>query len=143
MSKNSFRTSKRPISQRQLRVGEELRHVLAQIILRGELNDPDLRGLPITVSEVRVSPDLGSATVFVTQLGGGTTDKIEKALGRATPFLRRQIASRVHLRRVPNLSFERDTSFDYAESIDNILQDVNKENTSNAIKNINQTEDHD
>jgi ribosome-binding factor A len=143
MGKNSFRTSKRPVSQRQLRVGEELRHVLAQIILRGELNDPDLRGLPVTVSEVSVSPDLSSATVFVTQLGGGNSDKIEKALGRATPFLRRQIARRVHLRRVPSLKFERDTSFDYAERIDNILQDVNKETSLNAIEGANQTEDHD
>ena len=143
MSKNSFRTSKRPISQRQLRVGEELRHVLAQIILHGELNDPDLRGLPITVSEVRVSPDLGSATVFVTQLGGGNIDKIEKALGRATPFLRRQIARRVHLRRVPNLSFERDTSFDYAERIDSILQDVKKENLLNLMGDTSLPEDHD
>ena len=143
MSKNSFRTSKRPISQRQLRVGEELRHVLAQIILHGELNDPDLRGLSITVSEVRVSPDLGSATVFVTQLGGGNIDKIEKALGRATPFLRRQIARRVHLRRVPTLSFERDTSFDYAERIESILQDVDKEKPLNSMDDTSQTEDYD
>jgi ribosome-binding factor A len=143
MNKNSFQTFKRPISQRQLRVGEELRHVLAQIILRGELNDPDLRGLSVTVSEVRVSPDLSSATVFVTQLGGGNSDKIERALGRATPFLRRQIARRVHLRRVPNLSFERDTSFDYADRIDNILQGVNKENSLSEMVDTNQTEDHD
>ena len=143
MNKNSFRTSKRPISQRQLRVGEELRHVLAQIILRGELNDPDLRGLPVTVSEVRVSPDLSSATVFVTQLGGGNSDKIERALGRATPFLRRQIANRVHLRRVPNLSFERDTSFDYAQRIDNILQAATRPLQLNGMEDTNQTEDHD
>ena len=143
MGKNSFRASKRPISQRQLRVGEELRHVLAQIILRGELNDPELRGLPVTVSEVRVSPDLSSATVFVTQLGGGNSVKIEKALKRATPFLRRQIAHRVHLRRVPNLIFESDTSFDYAERIDNLLQDVNKEGPLNGLKNTNQPAGHD
>ena len=133
MNKNSSQALKRPVSQRQLRVGAELRHVLSQIISRGELNDPELRGLPVTVSEVRISPDLSRATVFVTQLGGGGSDKIEKALGRATPFLRRQIASRVHLRRVPNLSFERDTSFDYAERIGNILLDVNKRERPNTI----------
>ena len=126
MTRNSFSTSKRPFSQRQLRVGEELRHVLAQIILRGELNDPDLKGLPITISEVRISPDLSNATVFVTQLGGGKPDKMVQALGRATPFFRHQIARRVHLRRVPNLSFEHDTSFDYAERIGKILGDVNQ-----------------
>ena len=135
MSKNSSRVSKRPVSQRQLRVGEELRHVLSQIISRGELNDSELRGLPVTVSEVRISPDLSSATVFVTQLGGGDPGKIEKALGRATPFLRRQIASRVHLRRVPSLSFERDNSFDYAERIGNILQDISKEELLNTVDN--------
>ena len=133
MSKNRSHASKRPVSQRQLRVGEELRHVLSQIISRGELNDPELRGLPVTVSEVRISPDLSSATVFVTQLGGGDSDKIEKALGRATPFLRRQIASRAYLRRVPNLSFERDSSFDYADRIGNILQDINKEKLLNTV----------
>ena len=127
MSRNSFLTSKKPTSQRQLRVGEELRHVLAQIILHGELRDPDLEGLPITISEVRISPDLSNATVFVSQLGGGGSDKIVQALNRATPFLRHQIAGRVHLRRMPNLSFEHDTSFDYAERIGNILQDVNQE----------------
>ena len=128
MAKNSFSVSKRSFSQRQLRVGEELRHVLAQIVLRDELSDPDLRGLPITVTEVRVSPDLSNATVFVTQLGGGDSEKILSALARATPFLRKKIANRVHLRRVPNLSFEHDSSFDYAGRIDNILQDVNKKN---------------
>ena len=128
MVRSNLSTTKRTFSQRQLRVGEELRHVLAQVILRGELNDPDLIGLPITVSEVRISPDLSNATVFVTQLGGGDSDKIITALTRAAPFLRYQVAKNVHLRKVPNLHFEHDSSFDYAEHIDNILQDVNYNN---------------
>ena len=130
MGRKSFSTTKRPFSQRQLRVGEEVRHVLAQIILRRELNDPDLKGLSITVSEVRVSPDLSNATVFVTQLGGGDSDKIVAALARATPFLRHQVAQRIHLRRVPNLIFEYDTSFDNADRIGSILQDVIDEDLS-------------
>jgi ribosome-binding factor A len=124
MSKNSKRAPKRPPSQRQLRVGEELRHVLAQVIERGELHDPDLEGVSITVSEVRISPDLGNATIFVSRLGGGQSEEIVTALERAAPFLRRQVAERVHLRRVPSLVFEADTSFDYAEHIGQILEDV-------------------
>ncbi|MFP6712146.1 MAG: 30S ribosome-binding factor RbfA [Rhodospirillales bacterium] len=117
--------SNRPPSQRQLRVGEELRHVLAQVIEREDLHDPDLDGVSITVSEVRISPDLSNATVFVTRLGGGKAEETVAALQRATPFLRHQIAQRVQLRRVPNLKFQADTSFDYAEHIGQILEDVN------------------
>ncbi len=116
--------SKRPPSQRQLRVGEELRHVLAQVIERGDLHDPELEGVSITVTEVRISPDLSNATIFVTRLGGGQAEETVAALERATPFLRHQIAQRVHLRHVPNLTFEADTSFDYAEHIGQILSDV-------------------
>ena len=116
--------SKRPPSQRQLRVGEELRHVLAQVIGRGDLHDPELEGVSITVTEVRISPDLSNATIFVTRLGGGQAEETVAALERATPFLRHQIAQRVHLRHVPNLTFEADTSFDYAEHIGQILSDV-------------------
>ncbi len=134
MSKKSKRTNNRLPSQRQLRVGEELRHVLAQVIERGELNDPDLAGISITISEVRISPDLGNATVFVSRLGGGHSEEIVTALGRAAPYLRHQIAQRVHLRRVPNLSFEADTSFDYAEHIGHILDDVNPDSSDNPAK---------
>jgi len=116
--------SKRPPSQRQLRVGEELRHVLAQVIERGELHDPELDGVSITVTEVRISPDLSNATIFVTRLGGAQAEETVAALERATPFLRHQIAQRVQLRHVPNLIFEADTSFDYAEHIGQLLDDV-------------------
>ena len=129
MSKNSSSTSKKSPGQRQLRVGEELRHFLSQIMLRGELNDPDLNGLSITVSEVRMSPDLNNATVFVIELGGGQSDRIIKALGRASPFLRHQIARRARLRRVPKLNFERDISFDNAERIGSLLQSVGQVNS--------------
>jgi ribosome-binding factor A len=124
--------SKRPPSQRQLRVGEELRHVLSQIIERDKLRDPDLAGVSITISEVSISPDLGNATAFVTRLGGGEPDKIVAALRRATPFLRYEIAKRVELRRVPNIIFEADTTFDYVAKIDGILSTVNAESVNKS-----------
>ncbi|MGO1075446.1 30S ribosome-binding factor RbfA [Inquilinus sp. CA228] len=112
-------------SQRQLRVGEELRHALAAILLRGELHDPDLAGVSITVSEVRPSPDMKHATVFVTTLNGDKMDVVLPALRRAASFLRGQVAKTVRLRHTPQLSFQADTSFDYAQKINTLLhQDV-------------------
>jgi ribosome-binding factor A len=112
-------------SQRQLRVGEELRHALAAILLRGEMHDPDLAGVSITVSEVRPSPDMKQATVFVTTLNGDKMDVVLPALRRAASFLRGLVAKTVRLRHTPQLSFQADTSFDYAQKINTLLhQDV-------------------
>jgi ribosome-binding factor A len=108
-------------SQRQLRVGEELRHALAAILMRGELHDPDLAGVSITVSEVRPSPDMKHATVFVTTLNGAGMDTVLPALRRAAPFLRGQVARAVRLRYTPQLSFQADTSFDYAQKINTLM----------------------
>ncbi len=108
-------------SVRQLRVGEELRHALAEVLGRGDLRDPALATRSITVSEVRTSPDLRNATAFVIPLGGGDDTEVLAALRRAAPFLRSQIAKAVRLRVVPNLSFQRDESFDAAQRIDDIL----------------------
>jgi ribosome-binding factor A len=106
-----------------LRVGEEIRHALAAILGRGELRDPALAGQSITVSEVRVAPDLARATVFVTPLGGGDIAGVVAALTRAAPFLRGQVAKAVRLRRAPELGFVPDTSFDYAHRIEEALRD--------------------
>lgn len=108
-------------SQRQLRVGEELRHAIAQIIERAHFRDPALHDVSITVTEVRVSPDLKNATAFVTPLGGGDTQDVVAALRRAAPYFRGQIARAVKLRAVPNVSFEADNSFDYASKISGLL----------------------
>ncbi|HEX9461802.1 MAG TPA: 30S ribosome-binding factor RbfA [Alphaproteobacteria bacterium] len=108
---------------RPLRVGEEIRHALAAVLARGELRDPALAGQSITVSEVRVSPDLTRATVFVTPLGGGAIEGVVAALNRAAPFLRGQVVKAVKLRRAPELGFVPDTSFDYASRIDEALRD--------------------
>ena len=120
MTRNSAKTP----GQRQLRVGEELRHALAAIIARGELRDPDLADLPVTVTEVRMSPDLRSATAFAAPLGGGDATKVIAALRRAAPFLRRRIGAEMSLKFVPNLQFEEDRSFDYAAHIDGLLRDA-------------------
>jgi len=122
------RKTQRQAGQRPLRVGEELRHALAQILERGELRDPDLAGQAVTVTEVRMSPDIRNATVFVAPLSGTEGARhsatVIAALERAVPFLRRRIAELVQLRYVPNLRIEPDTSFDYAERIGRKLAEV-------------------
>lgn len=111
-------------SQRQLRFGEEIRHALAWIIERGEIRDPRLVGLPVTVTEVRVSPDLRNATVFVIPLGGGgDREALIEALGAATPFLRHRVAQSVTAKYVPNLIFKADVSFDQANRIHDLLRE--------------------
>jgi len=115
------RGSAKPPSQRQLRVAEEIRHVLAGVFLRDELRDPELAGVPITVTEVRIGPDLKHATAFVTRLGrSDVADKLP-ALRRAAPFLRSQVAHALRLRFVPELSFQADTSIDYAMHVNELL----------------------
>lgn len=110
--------------QRQLRFGEEIRHALAWIIERGEIRDPRLIGLPVTVTEVRVSPDLRNATVFVIPLGGGGDQKaLIAALDAATPFLRHRVAQSVTLKYVPRLTFKADDSFDQASRIHDLLKE--------------------
>jgi ribosome-binding factor A len=113
-------TNKAP-TQRQLRVGEEIRHVLAGLFARTEFRDPDLAGIIITVTEVRVSPDLKQATVYVTRLGRSDVDKCLPALKRVAPFLRSQVAHEIRLRVAPELSFQPDTAIDYAMHIDGLL----------------------
>jgi len=113
--------SDRPASQRQLRVGEELRHVLARILARGELRDPALADQTLTVTEVRVSPDLKTATAFVVPLGGRGLEDSVAALNRAANFLRGQVGREMTLRHVPRLEFLADRSFDEASRVENIL----------------------
>lgn len=109
-------------SQRQLRVGEEVRHALAHILERGEVHDPELAGKAITVTEVRISPDLKNASAFVVPLGGlGDVKEIVDALNRIKAFLRHRVSQAVHLRSAPNLSFVADTSFDEAGHINDLL----------------------
>jgi ribosome-binding factor A len=109
-------------SQRQLRVGEELRHALARLLRPGELRDPDLRDADITVTEVRISPDLKNATAFVMPLAGTNAEAVMAGLKRSAPFLRARVARTVELRQVPNITFAFDTAFDSAARIAALLQ---------------------
>jgi len=119
----SNKRSARGPSQRQLRVGEELRHALAEVLRRGDFRDPELQNLNVTVTEVRISPDLRNATAFITPLGGGQVGETVAAMRRAAAFFRAQIARAIKLRYVPTLSFEADTSFEYADHINRLLHD--------------------
>jgi ribosome-binding factor A len=110
-------------SQRQLRVGEELRHALVRILGRGHLRDPELDGVQVTVTEVHVSPDLRNATAFVVPFGGGPSDALVAALNRAAGFFRAQFGHELKLRYVPGIRFEADRSFDHARRIDQLLHD--------------------
>jgi ribosome-binding factor A len=111
----------RGAGQRRLRVGEELRHVLSRIFRQGECRDPALREASIAVTEVRFSPDLRNATVFVMPLGGTNATEIIAGLKRSSTFLKRLVAREVTLRYVPNLIFELDGSFDQAQRIAALL----------------------
>jgi len=104
-------------TQRQLRVGEEIRHVLSAIFLRGEFRHPDLAGAHVTVTEVRVSPDLRNATAFVARLGRADVEELLAAI-----YLRGQVAHEMRLRVAPNLSFQPDSTLDYAMHIDKLMK---------------------
>jgi ribosome-binding factor A len=108
-------------SQRQLRVGEELRHALARFFAQGGLRDPALAETTLTVTEVRVGPDLKSATAYVVPLGGVEIEAAVTALNHAAGFIRAQLAREVRLRSMPRLDFAADRSFDEADRIRQIL----------------------
>lgn len=109
-------------SQRQLRVAEEIRHVLADVFARRDLHDPELEGEDLTVTEVRLSPDLRNATAFVSRLGRTDVDVLLPALGRARTYLRGRVAHALGLRFAPALSFQPDHALDTAMSIDRLLR---------------------
>lgn len=110
-------------SQRQLRVGEELRHALVEILREGHARDPALRDANVTVTEVRVSPDLTNATAYVMTLGGVHADETVTALNHAAAYFRAQLAHAVQLRHAPRLSFALDTSFLHGARIADLLND--------------------
>ena len=109
-------------SQRQLRVGEELRHALARIFTRASFRDPALEGALLTVTEVRAAPDLKSARAFVVPLGGGDSKAMVAALNRAQGYLRGELGREISLRYTPTLVFEVDGSFDAAQKIEDVLK---------------------
>jgi ribosome-binding factor A len=109
-------------SQRQLRVGETVRHAIADILSQGSVHDPDLEGHIVTVPEVRMSPDLKLATIYVMPLGGRDTEIVLAALERHKKFLRGEVARRVNLKFAPDVRFRVDERFDEAERIEKLLR---------------------
>jgi ribosome-binding factor A len=108
-------------SQRQLRVGELIRHAMAEMLTRGDVHDPVIEGHLITVPEVRMTADLRLATIYVMPLGGRDADEVVAALEHHKKFLRTEIAHRVNLKFAPDIRFRVDERFAEAERIDKLL----------------------
>lgn len=125
-------------SQRQLRVSELIRHALSEVLVRGDLRDPTLDGVVITVPEIRMSPDLKLAEILVMPLGGAHQDKVLAALVNNRKRLRGLLAKRVNLKYMPDLRFHLDNRFDEAGKIDALLnsprvrQDLEKMSSEDA-----------
>lgn len=109
-------------SQRPLRVGEEIRHALADIFIRGECRAPELFDATITISEVRVAPDMKNATAYFMPLAGQNKEKMLQALKDSAPEIRHHLSRRIKLRHTPRLHFTLDASYDAAQRIDSILK---------------------
>ena len=111
----------KPPSQRQLKAGELIRRALADILARENLRDPDLKGISVTISEVRPSPDLKHALVYAAPLGGGDTEKLVAALNRCSRFLRGRLGHYMEMKSTPALKFMADTSFDVATDMNKLF----------------------
>jgi ribosome-binding factor A len=113
----------RPTSQRQLRAGELVRHALVEILREEDLQDPALAGVSVTLTEVRVSPDLKHALCFVEPLGGEHAPEVIEALNRVSRFLRGRLGHAIDMRFTPALKFVHDNSFDVADHMSRLLAD--------------------
>ncbi|HKU54735.1 MAG TPA: 30S ribosome-binding factor RbfA [Rhizomicrobium sp.] len=109
-------------SQRQLRVGEALRHALAEVLNRNEIRDPDLDGVSVTITQVKPSPDMRYATVYCEPLGGENAKAVVSALNRHKGFLRGEMGHRITMKFTPELRFVEDESFAEAQKIEDILK---------------------
>ena len=109
-------------SQRQLRAGELVRHIVVEVLTREEIHHEDLADIAITVTEVAMSPDLRQATCYILPLGGQNADKVLAALNKVGRWVSGQVARRVHLKFSPRLKFRIDDSFDNADHIQQLLR---------------------
>jgi ribosome-binding factor A len=109
-------------SQRQLRVGEMLRHALSEILIRGDIRDADLEGVSVTITQVKPSGDMRHANVFCEPLGGKNADKIIAALNRHKAFIRGQLGHMIAMKFTPELRFLEDQSFAEAQKIEDLLR---------------------
>ena len=116
------RNDKTPFSQRQLRVGELIKQSLGQIFLRDEAKVPTLETKNITVTEVRMSPDLKNARAYVIPLGGKDIEKAVQALTEFSHLIRKALSKKIDMKFLPKVSFVSDKSFDYAEKIEKLIQ---------------------
>ena len=113
-------------SQRQLRVGEELRHLISNILLRQTFYDHIIENNTITITEVSVSPDLKNACVYIMPLGGENKINVLDSLNKANGRIKKFISNNINLRQIPKLQFRIDETFEYARNIENILQKIKK-----------------
>ncbi len=113
-------------SQRQLRVGEELRHLISNALLRESFYDQTIENNTITITEVNVSPDLKNAKVYVMPLGGENKLEVLDSLNKSNGRIKKLISSNINLRQIPKLQFKIDETFEYAKNIENILQKIKK-----------------
>ena len=113
-------------SQRQLRVGEELRHLISNILLRQTFYDHIIENNTITITEVSVSPDLKNACVYIMPLGGENKINVLDSLNKANGRIKKFISNKINLRQIPKLQFKIDETFEYAKNIENILQKIKK-----------------
>ncbi len=120
MSRRSEASSKEP-TQRQLRVGEEIRHALSHVLMRDEAHISDLDGVSVTISVVKIGPDLKNATAYFTTLGGASDESALKTLNKFAPILRKLMGKRIHMRHIPKLYFKLDKSFELAGRVNAIL----------------------
>ncbi|MEM6938852.1 MAG: 30S ribosome-binding factor RbfA [Pseudomonadota bacterium] len=122
MGKNKFHDGPGP-SQRQLRVGETIRRALSELLARGDVHDPELNAMSITVGEVRASPDLKVATAYVLPLGGTGQDEVLKLLARNKGELRRLLSKKLTLKFAPDLRFQLDRTFDQMDETRRLLSE--------------------
>jgi ribosome-binding factor A len=122
MARHQHRGQTAGASQRQLRVGELIRHELADMFSRGEVHDPVIEGHVITVPEVHMSPDLRLATIYIMPLGGRGEEAVLDALDRNKRFMRGEISRRINLKFAPEIRFRIDERFDEADRIEKLLR---------------------
>ena len=116
----------KPITQRQLRVGEMIKQALSMIFIRGEAKISEINTKEITVTEVRMSPDLKTAKAFVLPLGGKNSQEIIEKLKEFSFIIRKVLSKKITMKFLPKILFVKDESFDYAEKIENIIKQTNK-----------------
>jgi ribosome-binding factor A len=122
--------SSKSASKRQLRVGEQLRHIISEVLSEGNIHDPEVSTTPVTVTEVQPSPDMRNATVYVVPLGGVNEEAVIKGLNRSSGFVQAEMARQLSMKFTPRLTFKKDASFEYGDHIDSLIRKTSAERSS-------------